>query len=63
MRSWYFRGKLDRTLADLPKTAGTCIAIDDVNERLFPMQVRPRFSWHGGGAPAAIEEKKKIFEF
>jgi len=59
----YLRTGLDKALADLPKVAGACLAVDDVNERMYPIRVRPRFSWHGGSAPKIIKEKKKIFEF
>jgi hypothetical protein len=59
----YFRGKLDQLLNDLPRVAGAALALDDVNERMYPMRIRPRFSWHGGGAPAIVREKKKVFEF
>jgi hypothetical protein len=59
----YLRVGLDKELATLPRVAGACIAVDDVNERMYPMQVRPRFSWHGGGAPKIVEEKKKALEF
>lgn len=59
----YLRTGLDKELENLPKVAGACIAVDDVNERMYPMRVRPRFSWHGGAAPGVIEEKKKVFEF
>lgn len=59
----YLRVSLDKELALLPRVAGSCIAVDDVNERMYPMQVRPRFSWHGGGAPKIVEEKKKALEF
>jgi len=59
----YMRGAIDRELSTLPRVAGACIAIDDVNERLYPMRIRPRFSWHGGGAPKIIEKKKSAFEF
>jgi hypothetical protein len=47
----------------LPRVAGACIALDDVNERMYPMRIRPRFSWHGGGAPGVIKEKKEAFKF
>ncbi len=59
----YLRSTLDKELALLPRVAGACIAVDDVNERMYPMQIRPRFSWHGGGAPTIVEEKKKALEF
>ena len=57
----YFRGKLDQMITELPKVAGACLAVDDVNERMFPMRIRPRVSWHGGGAPEIIKEEKPIF--
>ncbi|MBW2986313.1 DUF87 domain-containing protein [Candidatus Woesearchaeota archaeon] len=59
----YLRKGLDQALADLPKVAGACLAVDDVNERMYPMRIRPRFSWHGGSAPKIIKEKKKLFDF
>ncbi|MBS3147950.1 ATP-binding protein [Candidatus Woesearchaeota archaeon] len=59
----YLRSGLDKELTNLPRMAGTCIAVDDVNERMYPMRIRPRFSWHGGGAPSIIQEKKEAFKF
>ncbi len=59
----YLRTGLDKELDNLPRVAGACIALDDVNERMYPMRIRPRFSWHGGGAPGVIIEKKEAFKF
>ncbi len=59
----YLRAGLDKELALLPRVPGAALAVDDVNERMYPLRVRPRFSWHGGGAPKIVKEKKKIFEF
>lgn len=59
----YLRTSLDKELAQLPRVAGAALAVDDVNERMWALQVRPRFSWHGGGAPKIVEEKKKALEF
>jgi len=60
----YLRTGLDKELANLPRVPGACIAVDDVNERMAAMRIRPRFSWHGGGAPGVLPEKKKeVFEF
>jgi hypothetical protein len=59
----YLRTGLDKELENLPRVPGACIAVDDVNERMYPMRVRPRFSWHGGGAPGLVQEKKDAFEF
>lgn len=58
----YLRGSLDGELANLPRVPGACIVVDDVNERMYPARVRPRFSWHGGGAPSIVSAPKK-FEF
>jgi len=58
----YMREGLDKQLNYLPSVKGAGIVFDDTNERLYPMRVRPRLTWHGGGAPTAIKKKKKIFE-
>jgi len=58
----YLRGSLDKYLDDLPRVKGSAIILDDNNEKMYPMRVRPRFTWHGGSAPVAIQEKEKIFE-
>jgi hypothetical protein len=59
----YLRVGLDKELGNLPRVAGACIAVDDVNEHMYPLRIRPRFSWHGGGAPGIILEKKEAFKF
>ncbi len=46
-------------LNGLPHLKGAAIILDDNSERIYPMRVRPRFTWHGGEAPTAI---KKIDE-
>ncbi len=58
----YLRQGLDKELNILPRVSGAALAIDDVNERIYPMRIRPKFSWHGGGSPGIIEQKKKLFE-
>ncbi len=55
----YMRQGLDQELNVLPSTQGSAIIFDDENERLFPIQVRPRFTWHGGSSPSALPSKKK----
>ena len=47
-------------LNDLPKTKGSAILLDDNSERMYQIQVRPRFSWHAGGSPIIIKEKSLI---
>lgn len=56
----YLRMGLDKQLQDLPRVPGACLALDDVNERIYPIRVRPRFSWHGGSAPRIIRKKKEF---
>lgn len=55
----YMRKGLDAELNILPRVKGAAIVFDDMNERIYPIKVRPRFTWHGGEAPVAIEEEKK----
>lgn len=47
----------------LPKQKGAAIIMDDNSERIFPMQVRPRFSWHAGGSPIVIKEEGLFGDF
>ena len=58
----YMRQGLEHEIDGLPRVQGSAVSFDDANERLFPMQVRPRFTWHGGGSPFAIPEKKEFFK-
>jgi len=58
----YMRQGLEHEIDGLPRVQGSAVTFDDANERLFPMQVRPRFTWHGGGSPFAIPEKKEFFK-
>ncbi|MBW3003198.1 DUF87 domain-containing protein [Candidatus Woesearchaeota archaeon] len=58
----YFRAGLDSELNSLPRVKGAALVIDDMNERMYPVQIRPRFSWHGGSAPTALREVKERFE-
>lgn len=55
----YLRKGLDVQLDSLPKVPGACIAVDDVAERMYPLRIRPRFSWHGGSAPDILKEEVK----
>jgi len=58
----YMREGLDKQLNYLPRVKGAAIIFDDINEKLYPMRVRPRYTWHGGSSPTVILKKKKIFE-
>ncbi len=56
----YMRLGLTEALDDLPRVKGAAIIFDDTNEKMYPMRVRPRFTWHGGSAPNAIHNKKEL---
>ena len=58
----YMRKGLDAELDMLPRVKGAAVIFDDANERLFPVQMRPRFTWHGGSSPIAIQEKKEYLK-
>ncbi len=59
----YMREGLDKSLNDLPRVKGAALLFDDTNERLYPMRVRPRITWHGGSSPSLVAEAKGILEF
>ncbi|MCF7861428.1 ATP-binding protein [Candidatus Woesearchaeota archaeon] len=59
----YMREGLDKYLDQLPRVSGAGIILDDSNERMYPMRVRPRFTWHGGESPTAMKEDDKKFKF
>lgn len=59
----YMREGIDTAISTMPTVKGAAIVFDDNNERLFPMKIRPRFTWHGGAAPSAIHKSKEIFKF
>ncbi len=58
----YMRQGLEQEINQLPRVTGAAVIFDDANERIFPVQVRPRFTWHGGSSPTALAEKKDYFE-
>lgn len=58
----YMRKGLDEELNVLPRVKGAGVIFDDMNERIYPMRIRPRFTWHGGEAPVAVKSMKKKFE-
>jgi len=57
----YMRTGLDVELDNLPRVKGAALILDDNNEKMYPIQTRPRFTWHGGEAPTALKKKKELF--
>ena len=56
----YMRTGLDKMLADLPDAKGAAILFDDTNERLYPIRIRPRITWHGGGSPTVLKDENTM---
>ncbi|MFA5020152.1 MAG: DUF87 domain-containing protein [Candidatus Pacearchaeota archaeon] len=56
----YLLESIKKSIDDLPKLKGSAIILDDNSERIYPIRVRPRFTWHGGEAPTAVRVKKRI---
>ncbi len=55
----YLREGLNTAIDNLPKEKGAAIIFDDNNERLFPIKIRPRFTWHGGSTASALEQNEE----
>ena len=54
----YFLQSIKQYMNDLPGLKGSAIILDDNSERIYPMRIRPRFTWHGGEAPTAVEKEE-----
>lgn len=55
----YLIQDLQRYLNELPREKGSAIVLDDNSERIYPIAIHPKRSWHGGEAPKAIRDEKK----
>jgi len=58
----YMREGLVQQLDNLPRAKGAAIIFDDNNERMYPIRMRPRLTWHGGEDPSAIPKKSDVDE-
>ena len=56
----YLLASIKQQLDELPNLKGSAIILDDNSERIYPMRIRPRFTWHGGEAPTAIKIEKRL---
>lgn len=59
MQSYLFEG-IKQHMDELPRVKGSAIILDDNSERIYPMRVRPRFTWHGGEAPTSVRIEKEF---
>jgi len=56
----YLLDSIRQYMDDLPAVRGAAIVLDDNSERIYPMRMRPRFTWHGGEAPTALKAEKRL---
>ena len=56
----YVLESIKKNLDDIPTLKGSAILLDDNSERIYPMRIRPRFTWHGGEAPTAVKVEKRM---
>jgi len=59
MMQSYLLAEIQDYMNGLPDLKGSAIILDDNSERIFPIGVRPKLSWHGGEAPSAVKFSKK----
>jgi len=57
----YMMKDMKEYINTLPRQVGSAIVLDDNQERIYPIQVKPRMSWHAGGSPTAMK-KKGLFD-
>jgi hypothetical protein len=55
----YMTATLTKMLDEMPRVKGCALILDQNQERVYSIQMRPRFSWHGGETPTAIPPKIK----
>jgi len=56
----YLLENIQQTMDKLPGLKGSAIILDDNSERIYPMRIRPRLTWHGGEAPTAVKVEKRL---
>jgi len=59
MQNYLLQG-INAYMNELPSLKGSAIVLDDNSERIYPIRIRPRFTWHGGEAPTSVSYKKEI---
>lgn len=56
----YLLENIKQQMDNLPSAKGSAILLDDNSERIYPIRVRPRATWHGGEAPSAVKAELKL---
>ena len=60
MMQTYLLENIQKSMNNLPDLKGSAIILDDNSERLYPIRIRPRFTWHGGEAPTSVQVKEEF---
>ena len=56
----YLLEDITTQMGNLPSLKGSGLILEDNSERIYPMRVRPKFTWHGGESPSAVKAEIKI---
>ncbi len=56
----YLLKDIRQQIDELPSLKGSAIILDDNSERIYPIRIRPRFTWHGGEAPIAVKAELQL---
>lgn len=56
----YLLDTIKKYMDDLPTLKGSAIILDDNSERIYPVRIKPRFTWHGGEAPSAVRKEEGL---
>lgn len=56
----YLIESIKQKMDGLPGVKGSAIILDDNSERIYPMRIRPRLTWHGGEAPTSVRAEVEI---
>ena len=55
MMQTYLVGDIQKYLNNLPDLKGSAVILDDNSERMYPVQIRPKYTWHGGETPTILK--------
>lgn len=56
----YLLESIKSSMDKLPSSKGSAIILDDNSERIYPMRMRPRLTWHGGESPSSVKGQSSI---
>jgi DNA segregation ATPase FtsK/SpoIIIE-like protein len=62
MMQTYLLADIQKYMNELPDLKGSAIVLDDNSERIYPIRVHPKKSWHGGETPSILKDKEKLFK-